>query len=536
MKMKSNQTKKRVVSLWLPNFSTDRVENELNHKQKLPKGLLKRKTRNLVLVDYWKDDLRVKEVNQVAEKFDIKVGMTVDNLRTINSTFEIVKFNFAADLKALNLLLELCSRYTPCLGIDPRFSNKISGKSFWLDITASAHLFGGESSMITDLSKHLNSFGFEHSISISDTLGAAWAAARFVKIKLGKIIIWDHRKQVNLLPRLPVSALRLSVKVVKKLHKLGIKKIIDLQKISRIFLSHYFGTEPLLRLDQALGVIDEVITPYKTLPKFRSGINFLNSITEIRFLRTALSKILNDVCRQLKHLHQGAYRFELLLCYDNSKSQSLFIEINSLSCCPDYLYKLFDRKMYSFRFRFGVEFMAVIASDIHMMEPFQKGFEFIGICHKRDKLNLFVNNLSNRLGKNNVLYLRNRACHTPEYASEITPASVPLGIKENAIKRPRPILLLQFPAIIQVIVTMRDGSPATFYWQQNTYQIMEVEGPERIKLKWWCENDNYLGDNSVYIRDYYIIEDSEGVCFWVFRSRSHNLTQDFEWYLHGFFA
>ena len=49
-----------------------------------------------------------------------------------------------------------------------------------------------------------------------------------------------------------------------------------------------------------------------------------------------------------------------------------------------------------------------------------------------------------------------------------------------------------------------------FRWRGVTHQVADAEGPERITPEWWRRT----GDNE---RDYYMVEDTEGHRFWLYR-------------------
>jgi len=69
--------------------------------------------------------------------------------------------------------------------------------------------------------------------------------------------------------------------------------------------------------------------------------------------------------------------------------------------------------------------------------------------------------------------------------------------------------------------------------------VVRVEGPERIAMEWWKQNGEAL------TRDYFRIEDAEGLRFWIFRDGLYEgeLRSDAEgepvlpkWFVHGLFA
>jgi len=100
--------------------------------------------------------------------------------------------------------------------------------------------------------------------------------------------------------------------------------------------------------------------------------------------------------------------------------------------------------------------------------------------------------------------------------------------------------LFEKPEPIKVpFATVPDGPPHQFTWRRVTHAVVRVEGPERIAMEWWKQNGCAL------TRDYFRIEDAEGLRFWIFRDGLYEgeLKDDEagepvppKWFVHGLFA
>ena len=226
----SNQIIKRVASLWFPTFSTDRVTRLQNRQAKYQKSLYHCQDKQIATVDMWQQDSLIKAVSNKAKKLGVQPGMTTSTAKTIIADLKIVPSDPEDDRKFLNLILEWCYNYTARVSVDQSRHYLPGDGSLWLDFTGTAHLFGGEKKTLTDLSARLTNSGLNHYISLADTPGAAWAAARFIQNNLKRVFIWKPGEQKTLLPILPVEALRLSDQIIKDLNSLGLYKIKDLQR------------------------------------------------------------------------------------------------------------------------------------------------------------------------------------------------------------------------------------------------------------------------------------------------------------------
>ena len=150
-----------------------------------------------------------------------------------------------ADRKALDLLADSCGRFTPCVAAEVNTSG--GGAGLFLDISGCEHLFGGEEELLKELKSHLQRVGYLNRLAVADTPGAAWGVARFGNNVCTSVEPGGQRAALG---PLPVSALRLSSKVIEGLRRVGLKTICDLSVIARAPLAARFGGIVLVRLDQ----------------------------------------------------------------------------------------------------------------------------------------------------------------------------------------------------------------------------------------------------------------------------------------------
>jgi len=76
-----------------------------------------------------------------------------------------------------------------------------------------------------------------------------------------------------------------------------------------------------------------------------------------------------------------------------------------------------------------------------------------------------------------------------------------------------------------------DGPPLRFRWRRVVHDIIRREGPERLAPEWWLAEPGFAAT-----RDYYRVEDRQGLRFWVFRDGLYEQSGSPRWYLHGLFA
>jgi protein ImuB len=94
--------------------------------------------------------------------------------------------------------------------------------------------------------------------------------------------------------------------------------------------------------------------------------------------------------------------------------------------------------------------------------------------------------------------------------------------------KPRPVQLLAKPESIEVMAPVPDYPPMLFRYKTKLHKIKKADGPERIEQEWWLEAGAH--------RDYYRVEDEAGCRYWLFRLGHYSATNNYKWFIHGFFA
>jgi protein ImuB len=102
----------------------------------------------------------------------------------------------------------------------------------------------------------------------------------------------------------------------------------------------------------------------------------------------------------------------------------------------------------------------------------------------------------------------------------------------------RPLRLFERPEQIKVIAEVPDGPPARFVWRRAAHAVVRAEGPERVAMEWW------RAGSAVLTRDYFRVEDEEGLRFWLYRNGLYDREIEQQegkvvapnWFMHGLFA
>ena len=251
-KQEQNKVRRRLLYLWFPHFSIERhkrIEIDKRAKQDDFSGIIiiqDRAGRRVVIASC-----------PLAFQMGVVVGLSLEDALAACPSLLVFEADLIADQLAIETLARWCGRYTPLVSID-KANKGLGNAGIWLDITGCAHLFGGEADLLNDIIARLTAINWTAFGAISDTPGSAWAVARFSG---GVTQLIAPGEQQAALSELPLSALRLPKNTVDDLSKVGLRKISQLMLVPRAPLRARFGKNIRLRLDQALGIEKETVSP-----------------------------------------------------------------------------------------------------------------------------------------------------------------------------------------------------------------------------------------------------------------------------------
>src|SRR5258706_1984398 len=134
--------------------------------------------------------------NTIAEANGIYNGMVLADARAIVPSLQAFDDKPGLSDKLLNRLAEWCIRFTPFVAIDPP-------DGLILDVTGCAHLWGGDEPYIMEITRRLVLRGYDVKIAMADTIGAAWAIARFGN----NSFIIESGQQISSLLSLPLASI-----------------------------------------------------------------------------------------------------------------------------------------------------------------------------------------------------------------------------------------------------------------------------------------------------------------------------------------
>ncbi len=459
----------------------------------------------------------------------VRPGMPLAEALTVEPRLALIEDNPAEDRRGLEHLAEWATRYSPVVGLEdgPR------PQGLLLDVTGCGAYFGGEEKLLDRATHELEGNGWVARVALADTVGVAWGRCRYGRTPG---LIRPGETQPALAP-LPVAALRLPLDALHLLQQLGIERVGQLLALPRDSLPSRFGPLVLLRLDQALGRLPEVIVPHGPAPEIQERFTWEYPTDRRDAVLLVLDQLTERLQEALARRRQGARQVECVLHHEGAPPRRIAVGLSRPSRSPRHLSLLLRTRLEDVRIEGPVaavslrvvlaERLADTQGDLLDTEPRSDG----------EGLARLTDHLSNQLGREAVTRARLVPDPQPEYACRFEPlvqaaAKAPAqgrqanpgasALVEGRFPLTRPLRLWPRPEPIQVLSVIPEGPPLRIEWRTLDYRVLRAWGPERIETGWWRGED--------VRRDYYVTATECGTRLWVFRR-----TEDGRWFLHGAF-
>jgi protein ImuB len=336
---------------------------------------------------------------------------------------------------------------------------------------------------------------------------------------------------------LPLAGLRLDGSTLAALARLGLRTIGQVMERPRAPLARRFGRELLFRLDQALGTVEEAISPRLPVPARIAERRLAEAVSRMEDIELLVRHLAGSLEMAMERHGEGARSLELALFRMDGLVSRLRVSTSRPLRDADSIARLFKERLAAVHDSLdagcGYDLVRLAALSCEDFDPAEPAF--FDRPGGLDAAAGLVDRLSARLGPAAVLRAAARDTHLPEEAETLHPAmgearQASTGMPGDATGLPptRPARLLARPESVDALAEVPDGPPLRFRWRRILHEVRRAEGPERIAGEWW------RGDTQP--RDYFRVEDAEGRRFWLFRQGLYDGTTEPHWFLHGLFA
>lgn len=461
--------------------------------------------------------LVITAASQLAEQEGIKKGMVVADARIIIPALQVINNIPDLNKKLLQKLAGWCIRFTPCVAVD-------GDNALLFDASGCAHLWGSEMDYLQAIITRLNQRGYQVRVGMADTIGAAWATARYGK---GSPVV-ESNKQYEALLTLPPASLRIEPGIVERLYKLGLHQIRDFVSMPRSALRRRFGNEFLQKLDQALGNEQEFMQPVEPAVPWQERLPCLEPIVTLTGIEIALTELLRLLCMRLENEQKGVRTLRFTCHRVDDKIIEVEIGTNRPSRHAQHLFKLFENKLSIIEPALGIELFVLEALKVedHVLAQETLWQQRGGLLDPG--LSELLDRFTGKFGNTCFHRYLPDEHYWPERSFKLATSMEEEPVTSWRTDQPRPLHLLPEPQPVEVTAPIPDYPPMLFRYKGKLHKIVKADGPERIEQEWWLQQGQH--------RDYYCVEDEAGQRFWLFRAGHYDAAKTYGWFLHGFFA
>ena len=513
----------RMVCVWLPNWPLQRLRHERLELRGRPVVLFSNAGNRGPRVAAWDNGQAGRALTigmPLAEAEALLVGQA-------GPAAHIERHDPVADLAGLRELARTCEAFSPLFGVEAAESPEC----LLLDVTGCEHLFGGEQHLVDALAEDFRQRGFQVRAAFAPTIGAAWGAAHFLAKPHQQPVLSDADLE-RTLAALPVTALRLPLKIIETLHELGLRRIGALRALPRETLPSRFGAELLKRLDQAFGDTPELLVPERPIEPLATTWVTDEPLTDRESLKIVSGQLLTELLGRLKPRREGVQQLFCQIKGTAARPVELIVRLIGPSDVAKHLLELLNLQIERADLPEGISFVRLEATGIASLTTRQRdlfGFEADTDTHR--EVSSLLDRLSNRLGSTAVVRARLVPDAQPELAvaHEACVTKVAESLRDSnsghgvtGLRSTRPLRLFAPPQPIEATMIGSEGAPMHFRWDRRDHRVIRHWGPERIETGWWRDQS--------LCRDYFRVETQTGQHFWLFRC-----FEQAAWFIHGAF-
>jgi protein ImuB len=200
-------------------------------------------------------------VNREAERFGVRARQTIAEASALVSQLLVVKIKQSEVERALGGLADVALGYGATVAL-------AAPDTIWIDISGSAHLFGGEAALAQDFAERVRELGHRVKVAVSSGPELSRAFARWAAPPQrheggsGAVLVTPSRTALAA-AELPIQALPLGVDNLGYLSRLGLLTWGDLARQPRSALAPRLGKEAARVLELCSGADTAPLVPYQ---------------------------------------------------------------------------------------------------------------------------------------------------------------------------------------------------------------------------------------------------------------------------------
>jgi len=548
---------RRILSLWFPRLGAERILRLERPPEDAPFA---------VVADLGNAQV-LSSLNVAASRAGLRRDQPLADANAMCPALLTRWQNPRAEAAFLSVLRRWAGKFSPWVAEEPP-------ASLVIDLTGCAHLFGGEDALLDQVERDCADLGLSVAAGVADTVGAAWALARYAgraagpdrsgdaidqeayatRSRAAKRRNWERGGPAPAIPTakaraariappggtygaiapLPVAALRLPGDLVAELGRLGLRRIGDLAGQPRAGLARRFGRHLVQRLDQAMGAEPEPVSPAAPDTQFAVRLTLPEPIGLEADVLAAIDRLLVPLSDKLRAKGRGARRLRLE-CHRSDGTMG-FAELGLArpTAEPDRMRPLLAMKAAEIDAGFGIDMVRLLAHVTEPVSPRQHRGHSDAADDARARqadpapLDDLVGRIGARIGLDRITRHHPADSHIPEKGARVLAAAWSEPAPPwPAAPTPRPPFLWP-PEPVNAPAAPRLAEH--FRWRGRHMEVAALTGPERIAPEWWLDDPNWRSG----VRDYWQVRCTSGDCLWLFFAHGAEISAG--WYCQGSFG
>ena len=380
---------RRVLCVWFPRLATECLAPSVRGGG-----------RTAAVATVVSGGTKMEAVSEAAEAAGVRPGMGWGDARARCPSLLANPPDREREARAMKAAARFAERYGPWVvrGMD----------EILVDVTGTAHLFGGEPAMLEDCRHVLATRGWSIRAAVAGGPRAARGLARFAETSLTVGSPEEVRK-------LPVEALHLDPGTAAKLRRVGLRHVGDLAGRSRPAIAERFGERLVRRLERLLGektAGSEPLGACPPRPELRASWEDVEPLRAPPSVEAVCARLLERLCSRLRQGDLGARKMVLVLEFDGPGAEPRRIEVRAgrgLRAAGRWL-ALFRERPEAFDPGSGVVRLELAAAAVEPFDP-------VADSEPQE----LWERLAARFGPRNVVRFQPVSRYRPETAFEVEP-------------------------------------------------------------------------------------------------------------------
>lgn len=421
---------RRIVALFLPEILCEITSRAALERGHAPFGVVLVPPADVASAEPLRATARLDAVSVAARRLGVRAGQSIAEASALCAGFDVHRIAPATVEAALSSVAEVALAFGATVALS-------LPDTVWVDVSGSAHLFGGEATLGEELANRVRALGHVVRVAVAEGPVLAQAFARWAPPAAGKkaVHVVSPGRAAEAVSALPVVALPLGEECQTWLVRLGVLTLGDLAALPRSVIGSRLEGEVTRALELANGRDPAPLVAYQPPRSVKEEISFEHGVSGLEPLRFALRGLTARLSARLGGRGMAAESLVLGIDHDRSIASLRGVEVTTslkfALSTPLFREEDLSRVVASRLERTRLSAPSVaLRLEAPVLVPavasqLELGQAFTGEIDLEKELPLVVAELAADIGETNVGVLEVLDAHRLETRSTLVPAVAP---------------------------------------------------------------------------------------------------------------